>query len=64
MKIEKANINGLDITPFSMNHILDFIDENKKILIAINAEKIVNADISLNKLLIIISDIRWCGAVL
>tara|TARA_Y100001935_G_scaffold251563_1_gene253843 strand:- start:3456 stop:4166 length:711 start_codon:yes stop_codon:yes gene_type:complete len=66
MKIKKANINGLDITPFkSMNHILDFIDENKKILIAINAEKIVNAD---NKLKKVINDhIGYCdgfGAIL
>lgn len=66
MKIEKVIVNGIRIFSFeSKDHILKYIEKNKNILIAANAEKIVNADENLR--VMINSHIGYCdgiGAVL
>ena len=42
--IEKISLNGVGVYPFSsVDQIIDFIDDKKGILVAINAEKILNA---------------------
>ncbi len=42
--IKKESLNGVEIYPFtSENELLDFVDEKKGILVAINAEKILHA---------------------
>jgi UDP-N-acetyl-D-mannosaminouronate:lipid I N-acetyl-D-mannosaminouronosyltransferase len=66
MIIEKIRVNGVRVFSFnSKNKFLDYIGINKNILIAVNAEKIVNADESLKS--IINSNVGYCdgiGAVL
>ncbi len=42
--MNKITINGVDICPFtSREELMDYVDENKSILVAINAEKVMNA---------------------
>ena len=42
--MDKVSLNGVEIYPFdSENQLLSFIDRNKGILVAINAEKILHA---------------------
>lgn len=42
--MNKLTINGVDIFPFtSREELMGYVDRNKSILVAINAEKIVNA---------------------
>ena len=42
--MDKITINGVDICPFSSREeLMDYIDENKSILVAINAEKVMNS---------------------
>lgn len=42
--MDKITINGVDICPFSSREeLMDYVDENKSILVAINAEKVMNA---------------------
>ena len=42
--IKKESLNGIEIYPFgSETELLDFVDEKKGILVAINAEKILHA---------------------
>ncbi|MBR5638868.1 MAG: WecB/TagA/CpsF family glycosyltransferase [Muribaculaceae bacterium] len=42
--MNKITINGVDICPFSSREeLMDYVDENKSILVAINAEKVMNA---------------------
>lgn len=42
--MNKITINGIDICPFSSREeLMDYVDENKSILVAINAEKVMNA---------------------
>ncbi len=42
--MRKTRIDGIDICPFSSREeLLDYVEQNKSILIAINAEKIINA---------------------
>ena len=42
--MKKVSLNGVEIYPFiSENQLLDYIDKNKGILVAINAEKILHA---------------------
>ena len=42
--MEKVSLNGVEIYPFTTeNELLTYIDENKGILVAINAEKILHA---------------------
>ncbi|MBO4721821.1 MAG: WecB/TagA/CpsF family glycosyltransferase [Muribaculaceae bacterium] len=42
--MRKTTIDGIDICPFtSREELLDYVEQNKSILVAINAEKIVNA---------------------
>ena len=45
MAIEKVALRGVEIYPFSsVEEIINFADENKGILVAVNAEKILNAN--------------------
>ena len=45
MAIEKVTLRGVEIYPFeSVDEIINFADENKGILVAVNAEKILNAN--------------------
>lgn len=42
--MDKVSLNGVEVFPFDSEQcLLDFIDENKGILVAINAEKILHA---------------------
>ena len=42
--MKKASMNGVEVYPFSSEEeLLSYIDENKGILVAINAEKILHA---------------------
>lgn len=39
------SLNGLNVYPFaSVDEILEYVDRNPSLLVAINAEKVVNAD--------------------
>ncbi len=64
--METIDVNGVNIYPFSSdNELLDYIDEKKGILVAINAEKILHATDRLRSL--INRNIGYCdgfGAVL
>lgn len=66
MAIEKVALRGVEIYPFSsVDEIIDFADANKGILVAVNAEKILNANDTTRP--IINSNIGYCdgsGAVL
>ena len=45
MAIEKVALRGVEIYPFSsVEEIINFADKNKGILVAVNAEKILNAN--------------------
>jgi UDP-N-acetyl-D-mannosaminouronate:lipid I N-acetyl-D-mannosaminouronosyltransferase len=45
MAIEKVALRGVEIYPFSsVEELINFADENKGILVAVNAEKILNAN--------------------
>lgn len=45
MAIEKVSLRGVEVYPFSsVEEIINFADENKGILVAVNAEKILNAN--------------------
>ena len=42
--MNKVTINGVEVFPFSSREqLMDYVDKNKSILIAINAEKVMNA---------------------
>ena len=42
--MKKVNLNGVEVMPFtSESELFDYVDENKGILVAINAEKILHA---------------------
>ena len=42
--MDKVVLNGVEVYPFaSESQLLDFVDEHKGILVAINAEKILHA---------------------
>lgn len=66
MAIEKVALRGVEIYPFSsVDEIIDFADANKGILVAVNAEKILNANDTTRP--IINNNIGYCdgsGAVL
>lgn len=66
MSSEKVVLNGVEVHPFeSVDEVIEYADRNKGILVAINAEKILNAnDVTRG---IINSNIGYCdgsGAVL
>lgn len=43
--MDKVNLNGVEVMPFSSEvELFDYIDHNKGILVAINAEKILHAN--------------------
>ena len=43
--MDKVSLNGVEVAPFSSElELFDYIDEHKGILVAINAEKILNAN--------------------
>lgn len=45
MLMQQVDLNGLKVYPFkSVDQLIDFADERKGILVAINAEKIINAN--------------------
>lgn len=57
--MEKVSIKGIDLFPFvSQNQVADYVDEHSGILIAINAEKILNASEQAKEL--INSNIGYC----
>lgn len=57
--MEKSNLRGVDVYPFrSADEIIDFADERKGILVAINAEKVMNATDNTKR--IINSNIGYC----
>lgn len=66
MVIEKVTIRGVELYPFSsVEKLIDFAEENKGILVAVNAEKILNANET--TISIINNNIGYCdgsGAVL
>lgn len=66
MAIEKVTIRGVELYPFSsVEKLIDFAEENKGILVAVNAEKILNANET--TISIINNNIGYCdgsGAVL
>lgn len=60
--MNKITINGVDICPFSSrDELMDYVDKNKSILIAINAEKLMNATDQTRA--IINSNIGYCDGV-
>ena len=60
--MDKITINGVDIFPFSSREeLMDYVDKNKSILIAINAEKVMNATDQTRA--IINSNIGYCDGV-
>ncbi len=62
MTMKKVTINGVDICPFSSREeLLNYIEENKSILIAINAEKMMNATDQTRN--IINNNIGYCDGV-
>ncbi len=66
MSSEKVVLNGVGVHPFeSVDEVIEYADRNKGILVAINAEKILNANDVTRR--IINSNIGYCdgsGAVL
>lgn len=66
MQTEAVSLNGIKVYPFlSVDNLLDFIREQKKILVAVNAEKILHATPQLKR--IINENIGYCdgnGAVM
>ena len=60
--MNKVTINGVEVFPFSSREqLMDYVDENKSILIAINAEKVMNATDQTRA--IINSNIGYCDGV-
>lgn len=60
--MNKVTINGVDVFPFSSREeLMDYVDKNKSILIAINAEKVMNATDQTRA--IINSNIGYCDGV-
>jgi UDP-N-acetyl-D-mannosaminouronate:lipid I N-acetyl-D-mannosaminouronosyltransferase len=60
--MNKISINGVDICPFSSREeLMDYVDKNKSILIAINAEKVMNATDETRS--IINNNIGYCDGV-
>lgn len=66
MQKRTVTLNGIEVYPFlSAEELLDFIEEQKKILVAVNAEKILHATPALRQ--IINENIGYCdgnGAVM
>lgn len=61
-RMNKITINGVDICPFSSREeLMDYVDSNKSILVAINAEKVMNATDQTRS--IINSNIGYCDGV-
>lgn len=60
--MNKVNLRGINVYPFSSKEeLLDYVIENKRILIAINAEKIMNATDDLKR--IINDNIGYCDGI-
>ncbi len=60
--MNKITINGVEVFPFSSREqLMDYVDKNKSILIAINAEKVMNATDQTRA--IINSNIGYCDGV-
>ena len=60
--MNKITINGVDICPFSSREeLMDYVDKNKSILVAINAEKVMNATDKTRS--IINGNIGYCDGV-
>ncbi len=60
--MEKVSLNGVEVMPFtSESQLLDFVSENKGILVAINAEKILHATNQTR--LIINRNIGYCDGI-
>ncbi len=60
--MNKVTINGVEVFPFSSREqLMDYVDKNKSILIAINAEKVMNATDQTRA--IINSNIGYCDGV-
>ncbi len=60
--MEKVSLNGVEVMPFtSESRLLDFVSENKGILVAINAEKILHATNQTR--LIINRNIGYCDGI-
>ncbi len=60
--MNKITINGVDICPFSSREeLMDYVDDNKSILVAINADKVMNATDQTRA--IINSNIGYCDGV-
>ena len=64
MAIEKVTLRGVEIYPFeSVDEIINFADENKGILVAVNAEKILNANEVTRPIILVIAMVRaQCSA--
>ncbi len=60
--MNKITINGVDICPFSsIDELMDYVDKKKSILVAINAEKVMNATDQTRD--IINNNIGYCDGV-
>lgn len=60
--MNKVTINGVEVFPFSSREqLMDYVDKNKSILIAINAEKVMNATDQTRA--IINNNIGYCDGV-
>lgn len=60
--MNKITINGVDICPFSSREeLMDYVEDNKSILVAINADKVMNATDQTRA--IINSNIGYCDGV-
>jgi len=60
--MRKITINGVDICPFSSrDELIEYVDQNKSILVAINAEKVMNATSQTRE--IINNNIGYCDGV-
>ena len=60
--MNRVTINGVEVFPFSSREqLMDYVDKNKSILIAINAEKVMNATDQTRA--IINSNIGYCDGV-
>jgi UDP-N-acetyl-D-mannosaminouronate:lipid I N-acetyl-D-mannosaminouronosyltransferase len=57
--MNRVDFNGVKVFPFtSADNLIDYIDEHKGILVAINAEKILHADNQMKDL--INSNVGYC----
>ena len=60
--MNKVTINGVDICPFSSREeLINCVDKNKLILVAVNAEKILHANDQTRE--IINSNIGYCDGI-